>query len=55
MRVLVDTSVWSLALRKKNLSDDESSILKELTELIKELRGGVIDAGNLSAKFFHPA
>ena len=38
MKVLVDTVVWSLALRKKTLSDQESKIVEELKELIYELR-----------------
>ena len=38
MKVLVDTSVWSLALRKKSLTEDEIKIVKELKELIYELR-----------------
>jgi hypothetical protein len=40
MKVLVDTSVWSLALRKKQLNDP--AILTELKELIKELRVVII-------------
>ena len=36
MKVLVDTSVWSLALRKNRPHKPE--ILNELSELIKELR-----------------
>ncbi|MBE7411554.1 MAG: PIN domain-containing protein [Leptospiraceae bacterium] len=36
MKVLVDTSIWSQALRKNASSEDE--ILNELKELIKELR-----------------
>jgi hypothetical protein len=38
MNVLVDTSVWSLALRKKTLTDLEITCVAELRELIKELR-----------------
>ena len=38
MLVLVDTSVWSLALRKKTLSPDQERMVGELVELIKELR-----------------
>jgi len=38
MKVLVDTSVWSLALRKKTLTDEEKKIVCEFTELIKEFR-----------------
>lgn len=40
MRVLVDTSVWSLAFRRKSsdLSDSEKAIVRELSELIQESR-----------------
>ena len=38
MKVLVDTSVWSLAFRKKTLNHDEKKIVSELGELIKEFR-----------------
>ncbi len=36
MKVLVDTSVWSLALRRKSVAHDAAVI--ELRDLIKELR-----------------
>ena len=42
MKILVDTSVWSLALRKKTLTEEEKNIVKELKELIYELRAVVI-------------
>jgi len=42
MKVLVDTSVWSLALRKKTLTSNEKKFVKELQELIYELRAVVI-------------
>lgn len=42
MRVLIDTSVWSLALRKKTLSPNEKKVVKELKELIYELRVVII-------------
>ena len=44
MNVLVDTSVWSLALRRhaQDLSPAEVSVVGELTELIKEGRTRVI-------------
>ncbi len=35
MNVLVDTSVWSLALRRREV-DEESEIVRELRELIAE-------------------
>ncbi len=40
MRIIVDTSVWSLALRRKKikLNDSEIQIVDELIELIKESR-----------------
>jgi predicted nucleic acid-binding protein len=34
----VDTSVWSLAFRKKSPTEDEKRIINELKELIRELR-----------------
>jgi len=42
MKVLVDTSIWSLALRKKTLAPDEKRIVDEFKELIYELRVVVI-------------
>jgi predicted nucleic acid-binding protein len=38
MMILIDTSVWSLALRKKTLTTNEIKVVKELKELIYELR-----------------
>jgi hypothetical protein len=40
MNVLVDTSVWSLALRRsaQNLNSSEKAVVTELTELINEGR-----------------
>jgi len=38
MNILVDTSVWSLAFRKKTLTLEESKIVSELKELIYEKR-----------------
>ncbi|HEY7390505.1 MAG TPA: PIN domain-containing protein [Bryobacteraceae bacterium] len=42
--VLVDTTVWSLALRRKphQLSGRETLLASELTELVKEGRAGII-------------
>jgi len=37
MKVIVDTSVWSLALRKKEIKKDDPNV-RELIELIKEGR-----------------
>jgi len=44
MNVLVDTSVWSLALRRKNesLGTNERLLVAELSELIREGRARVI-------------
>ncbi len=44
MNILVDTSVWSLALRRKNqsLSARERLLVAELTELIREGRAQLI-------------
>jgi len=44
VNVLVDTSVWSLALRRKaqDLSTGERSAVAELAELIKEGRARII-------------
>src|SRR4030042_4394187 len=40
MKVLVDTSVWSLALRRSN--DIENKYVEELEELIKEVRAQLV-------------
>ena len=40
MRVLIDTSVWSLALRRNQPAD--SPVVTELIELIREVRGQMI-------------
>jgi predicted nucleic acid-binding protein len=44
MNILVDTSVWSLALRRKSegLSATERSLVSELSELIREGRARLI-------------
>ena len=44
MNVLVDTSVWSLALRRKRetLGDNERVLVRELSELIREGRAKVV-------------
>ena len=44
MKVLIDTSVWSLALRRKkeDLSNNEEKIVMELIELINESRAVII-------------
>jgi predicted nucleic acid-binding protein len=40
MKVIVDTSVWSLALRRSKVQ--ENKYIKELEELIKEVRAQLI-------------
>lgn len=44
MNVLVDTSVWSLALRRKaqNLNAAEAAVVAELSQLIREGRARLI-------------
>lgn len=42
MNVLVDTSVWSFALRKARHSKDELFVIKKLEELILEYRVQII-------------
>jgi len=42
MIVLVDTSVWSLALRRRRKQAADRAILEELTELIREVRTSII-------------
>jgi len=44
MNILVDTSVWSLAIRRKkeNLNPNEQSLVTELAELIREGRVRII-------------
>jgi len=38
MNIIVDTSVWSLAFRKKDLTKEETKIVEDLSELVKDLR-----------------
>ena len=42
MIVLVDTTIWSLALRRKRPTTREQLLINELSELIKELRAVLI-------------
>ena len=42
MKVLVDTTVWSLALRRKQRQPKEAVLVAELSELIDELRAVLI-------------
>ena len=37
MRILVDTSIWSLALRKKDKTIEEESIVNYFTDIIRDL------------------
>jgi predicted nucleic acid-binding protein len=38
MRVIVDTSVWSLAFRKKEKTDYEEKLINYLAEIVRDLR-----------------
>ena len=38
MNVLIDTSVWSMALRRQDLTDAEQKIVDALKELIRDAR-----------------
>lgn len=42
MAVLIDTSVWSLALRRQNLTEAEQEIVEALKELIRDARVAII-------------
>jgi len=43
MKILVDTSIWSLALRRSGtLSEEDQSLIYELNELISEVRVAII-------------
>jgi predicted nucleic acid-binding protein len=42
MKLLVDTSVWSLALRKKDYSEEEKKVVNKLAKLIRELEIEII-------------
>ncbi|MEW6378536.1 MAG: PIN domain-containing protein [bacterium] len=43
MRVLVDTSIWSLAFRRnKNISIEEAGLIKELVRIIQEMKAAII-------------
>jgi predicted nucleic acid-binding protein len=37
MKALVDTSVWSLALRKKEYSEEDKKVINKLTKMIRQL------------------
>ena len=38
MSILVDTSVWSLALRKKDKTSEEERTINFLTDVIRDLK-----------------
>lgn len=38
MRILVDTSVWSLALRKKGKNEEDIKLIEYFSEIIKDLK-----------------
>ena len=38
MRILVDTSVWSLALRKKEKTEEDSRIIEYFSDIIRDLK-----------------
>ena len=43
MKVIVDTSIWSLALRRSaSISEKEQTLINELSELINEVRVALI-------------
>jgi len=42
MKILVDTSIWSLALRKKEKNEHELEIVDTLSELIRDLHVVII-------------
>ncbi len=43
MKILVDTSIWSLALRRSGtLSEEDQSLVYELNDLISEARVAII-------------
>jgi len=42
VKVLVDTTIWSLALRRKRPKPKEQILIDELSELVKELRAVLI-------------
>lgn len=44
MKVLIDTSVWSLALRKRPETESEKETVSKLSDIIKDSRAAMIGA-----------
>lgn len=44
MKVLIDTPVWSLALRKKVINDNEQWVVEELAKLIENFEVTILGA-----------
>ncbi len=42
MKILVDTSVWSIALRRKAINEEERAVAKKLQELIESLQVAIV-------------
>ena len=42
MNVLIDTPIWSLALRRTRRTSRQQALVDELTELIREMRAEII-------------
>ncbi len=42
MKILVDTSVWSIALRRNAINNEERAVVKKLQELIESLQVAII-------------
>ena len=38
MRILVDTSIWSLALRKKDKTKDQEKVISYFSDIIRDLK-----------------
>ena len=42
MKILVDTSVWSLALRRRSQSADDAPLVRELEDLLLDSRAALV-------------
>ena len=51
MKILVDTSIWSLALRKKTLTQTEKKYVNELKELINEFEQYFGETSNIWVEY----